>query len=188
MEPTAKDVIKEVSVKETIAIINQIIEEHKVILQQAGDLEQVANDAEAMMTLDKATEVFMPGRLDQYQGFQKLQQLLVRAEEGLKAHFHREETQILAAFQQHGDETLVMALQTLLLEHKDIRNRFDQEKKLMATLTTEQLSRNVWEATVHDMRAHITHTRKLLQAHAEIEQELLHTLRKEFTEAQKGKS
>jgi len=175
-------------VKEILAIINQIIKEHKVILQHAAELEQVANDAEALTTLDKAMEVYMPGRLDQNQGFQKFRDLHVRLEEGLKTHFHREETQLLAAFQNHGDDKLLDSLRTLLIEHKDIRNRLDQEKRYVADLNTGQLSRHVWEATAHDMRAHITHTRKLLEAHAEIEQELLNTLRKEITEAQKGKS
>ena len=58
----------------------------------------------------------------------------------------------------------------------------------MAELNIGQLSRHIWEATVHDLRAHITHTRKLIEAHAEIEQELLHTLKKEITEAQKGEA
>jgi iron-sulfur cluster repair protein YtfE (RIC family) len=178
--------IKEASVEETIAIINQIIDEHKVILRHTHDLEQVANDAEAMMTLDKSKEVFMPGRLDQGYGLQKFQELWVMVEEGLKAHFNKEETQLLAAFQKDGDEKLVTTLQTLLLEHKDISDRFNQEKKFIATLTTGQISRNIWQATAHDLRAHITHTRKLLEAHAEIEQELLHTMRKKITEAQEG--
>jgi len=170
-------------VKEILAIINQIIKEHKVILQHGAELEQVANDAEALMTLDKAMEVYMPGRLDQNQGFQKLQELRVRVGEGLKAHFDREETQLLAAFQNHGNERLLGTLHTLLLEHKDIKNRLDQEKKYMAALATGQTSRHLWEATAHDMRAYIAHTRRLLEAHAEIEQELLHRLRKDIAEA-----
>lgn len=172
--------------EETIAIINQIIDEHKVILRHTHDLEQVANDVESMMTFDKGKEVFMPGRLDQKHGLQKFQELWLRVEEGLKAHFSKEETQLLAAYQKDGDEKLVTTLQTLLPEHKDIRDRLDQEKKYMATLTTGQISHTIWQATAYDLRAHITHTRKLLEAHAEIEQELLHTLRKKITEAQEG--
>ena len=168
---------------ETLAIINQILEEHKVIIQQAIDLEQVANDAEALVTLNKASETFMPGRLKHNQAFQKLQELHAKVEEGLKKHFNREENQLLATFQNHGDERLLETLQTLLLEHKDIKNRLDQEKKYMVKLVSGKLSRHLWEATAYDMKAHIAHTRRLLEAHAEIEQELLRTLRKEITQA-----
>lgn len=186
--PAVTNDIKEIRVKEIHEIISKIIEEHKVILQHAAELEQVANDAEALMTLDKAMRVYMPGRLDQSQGFKKLQDLHVKLEEQLITHFNSEETQLFAAFQKHGDDKLLDSIRTLLIEHKDIRSRLDQEKKHMADLNTQQLSRHVWEATANDIRAHMTHTRKLLEAHAEIEQELLHMLRKEITEAQKGKS
>lgn len=36
---------------ETVAIINQILEEHKVIIRHAIDLERVTNDAEALKAL-----------------------------------------------------------------------------------------------------------------------------------------
>ena len=173
---------------ETLAIINQILEEHKVIIRQALNLEQVANDAETIVTLNKASETFMPGRLEHNQAFQKLQELHVKVEEGLKKHFNREENQLLAAFQNHGDESLLETMQTLLLEHKDIKNRLDQEKKYMVELFSGKLSRHLWEATAYDMRAHIAHTRRLLEAHAEIEQELLHTLRNELMRAHRGKN
>ena len=174
--------------KDILATINQIIKEHEVILQQITELDHVVNDAEALTSIDKAKEVFMPGRLDDNQGLQQLQDLCVRIEEGLNAHFKREEIQLLAAFQDHGDEKLANALRTLLLDHKELRNRLVHEKQCVSDLATRQLSRSIWEATAHDLRAHITHTRKLIEAHAESEQTLLHALRKEISDEQSGKS
>jgi len=163
--------------EEALALIEKIIEEHKMIKQGAQNLEQAANDAEAIADLEKAKDAFMPGRLGQGGGLRKLQEMLETIDKGLQAHFDREETGLVAAFEKHGSKELVSALRSLLLEHEDLRNRLAHSKEHIAELITGGLSRHLWEASAHDMRAHISHTRKLLEAHAEIEQELLHKLR-----------
>ncbi len=161
--------------KRTLALIEQVIEEHKAIFQR---LDQVINDAEALRSFEKAKEVFMPGRLDQKVGLDNLEELVNLVDQGLQAHFDREETAVLAAFEEQGDRELASAFHSLLLEHKDLRNRLAHTKNHVSQLTSRELSRHTWEATAHDMRAHITHTRKLLEAHAEVEQELLRSLRR----------
>jgi len=79
-------------------------------------------------------------------------------------------------------EELASALQSLLLEHKDIRNRLGHSKRHVAELASGNMARHLWEASAHDMRAHMSHTRKLIEAHAAIEQELLHKLRRQLQE------
>jgi len=169
--------------EEALALIEEIIEEHKSIMQGAQTLEQVASDAEAMVGLEKAKETFMPGRFEQEQGLKKLQASLEAIDQGLRAHFNREETGLLVVFEKHGNKELASALRSLLLEHEDLRNRLAHSKKHVAELVSGGLSRHLWEASAHDMRAHISHTRKLLEAHAEIEQELFHRLRTELMKA-----
>ena len=169
--------------EEALALIEEIIEEHKSIMQGAQTLEQTASDAEAMVGLEKAKETFMPGRFEQEQGLKKLQASLEAIDQGLRAHFNREETGLLDVFEKHGNKELASALRSLLLEHEDLRNRLAHSKKHVAELVSGGLSRQVWEASAHDMRAHISHTRKLLEAHAEIEQELFHRLRTELMKA-----
>lgn len=159
----------------TLALIEQVIEEHKTLFQR---LDRVANDAEALRSLEKAKEAFMPGRLDQAEGLEKLKELANLVDEGLRAHFDREETAVLAAFEDQGDKELASAFQSLLLEHKDLRNRLTLTQSHISKLISGELSRYHWEATAHDMRAHISHTRKLLEAHAELEGELLLSLRR----------
>jgi len=166
--------------EEALALIEKIIEEHKSIMQGVQSLEQAASDAEAMVGLDKGKETFMPGRFGQEQGLQKLQKALEAIDRGLRAHFNREETALLTVFEKHGNKELASALRSLLLEHEDLRNRLAHSKKHVAELVSGGLSRHLWEASAHDMRAHISHTRKLLEAHAEIEQELFHKLRTEL--------
>ena len=61
------------SMEEALALINKIIDEHKVIIGRVQSLEQAANDASVLVGLEKARDTFVPGRLDQKQGLQKLQ-------------------------------------------------------------------------------------------------------------------
>jgi len=171
--------------KEALALIKKIIEEHKIIIRGVQTLEQVANDAEAIEGMEKAKEAFIPGRFEQKRGLQKLQEMLQTTEQGLQAHFNREETALLTAFEKYGDKELKSALRTLLIEHEGIRDRLAHSGKHVVELSSGGLSGHVWDERAHDMRAYISHTRKLLEAHAEIEQELLRELQDRLREKMK---
>ena len=162
--------------EQALAVIEQIIKEHEVISQRFQAAEQIANDAEALAGFDKAKEAFMPGRLAQQPGLQELQASLAEIEQGLHSHFHLEETSLSGVVGKYGDEENKSDFHSLLLEHKDLRNRLAHSKKHVAELVEGNLSRHLWEASAHDMRAYFSHTRKLLEAHAEIERELLQKL------------
>jgi len=166
--------------EKALALIDKIIEEHKTIIQRVQTLEQIAGDAEAIVGLEKAKATFMPGRFEQEPGLKKLQESLETVTQGLQAHFSREEVGLLGTFEKYGNKELAPALRSLLLAHEDLRNRLAHSKKQVAELVSGRLSRQVWEASAHDMRAYISHTRKLLEAHAQIEQELFHKLRTEL--------
>jgi len=164
--------------EEIVALIDKLIDEHKVVIEDARALEKVANDASALVELEEARDTFVPGRFDQKQSLQKLQESLEAIDKGLKEHFDREETGLLAAFEKHGDRKLVTTLNSLLLEHEDLRNRLAHAREHVAELVSGGLARHQWEASANDMRAHLSHTRKLLEAHAAIENELFLELRR----------
>ena len=168
-----------------LAIIEKIIQWHKMIKRRVLTLERVANDAEALIGFEKAKEAFMPGRLDQKKGLKALGELLDVIEPGLHEHFHYEEAELPGVVESYGDEELSSDLNSLFLEHKDLRNRIAHSKRHVADLVGGNMSRHLWEASAHDMRAHISHTRKLLAAHVEIETELLHRLRANLRKAKK---
>ena len=172
---------------ETLALIDKIIAEHQVVFERFKSLDKVVGDVEAIAGMEEAKEAFMPGRFDQKEGLKKLQESLETIDQGLQAHFNREETALLAAFEKHGDRKLVSALNSLLLQHGNLRDRFAHSKKHVAELVGGGLARHKWEASVHDMRAHISHTRKLLEAHAAGEQPLLVELRRQLVEGTKGR-
>jgi hypothetical protein len=163
--------------EDALTTIERVIAEHKTIRQGFHKLEQMANDAEAMTGFEEAKEAFMPGRLNQGQGLRELEDTLQAIEDGLQRHFHFEETSLPSVVDRHGNEEQKASLRSIFLEHIDLRNRLAHAKKHVADLASEGMARHRWEASAHDMRAYISHTRKLLEAHAEIEQELLHEMR-----------
>ena len=167
--------------KETVALINQLIEEHKQILQEFQSIEQVANDVSAITQLDKTKEDFLPGRFNnQKQGLQSLKDSLETIDDGLQKHFDREEKQLSAVLKQHKSETLASGLRLLLLEHKEIKERIAESRKEVAELTAKSLSREVREGKAWGVRVFINHTRKLIEAHAQSEHELFHKIRAEL--------
>jgi len=167
--------------EEVTALIDKIIEEHRTILQDFQTMEQIANDAEAIIGLDKAKEKFMPGRFERMQGLEELEKVLKKIDQGIQAHFKREEGALLNAFEKHGNRKLSSALHLLLAEHETLLGRLEYSKQDVARLTSGGLTREIWEATGYDMRAYLSHTQKLFGAHANMEQELLQTLRSELT-------
>ena len=166
--------------EEHTVLIDQLLEEHTAIKQQIQTLEKVGNDVEALAGLDEIKGDFMPGRLDQSQSLKRLQDLLDKISRGLEKHFNREETGLLAAFEKYGDKELAAGLRSLLLEHEGLRNRLAYSQKHVAELTDAGLSRHLWEASAHDMRAYLSHTRKLIEAHAETEQKLFRKLKRQL--------
>ncbi len=175
-------------VEAVLALIEKIIEEHRQILRKVDTSVQVANDASAMRELEAGREAFMPGRFGQQPGLQQLRDLMEMIDRGLRAHFNREETALPMAVEQYGNEEMASALHDLLLEHEDLRDRLARSKKQVAALYHGSLSRHVWEASAHDMRAYITHTRKLLGAHTGFEKKLLATLRNRLHDEVKKKN
>lgn len=161
----------------TIVLINQILEEHKLILKDVRSLEQVANDAGALLGLESAREQFVPGRLDRGQSLKNLQEWLEKIEKGMEAHFGREETALLAAIEEYGDIEMAEGLHSLLLVHESLKNRFAHSRGQVAELSDGGLSGHLWEANANDMRTYVNHTRKLLEIHAEAEQKIMYRLR-----------
>jgi len=172
--------------EEAIALIDKIIEEHETIFQRLQTLEEVANDAGTIIGLGEAKEAFVPGRFEEKQGLATFQKLLETIDQGIRAHFGREEEMLSIALEKRADKKLASALNSLLLEHENLRDRLVHTKQDVAELTGGSLSRSVWEAKGYDMRAYVSRTRKSFEAHAGMEQELLRKLRSELMKAREG--
>ncbi len=172
---------------EALVLIEKIIEEHKQIIERVRALERVTNDASALVGLDRAGEDFIPGRLgDQKQGLQSWQESLEIIDRGIQAHFNREETNLLTAFEKHGGRMLASALRALLTEHEELRNRLAKLRKDVAELAVGGSSRGVWEGKAWGVRSYLAHTRKLFEVHARSEQWLLRRLRSQLKREIRG--
>jgi hypothetical protein len=66
----------EASMEAALALIEQVIQDHKTILRRLRTMEQVANDAEALRGFEKAEESFMPGRFDQKHGMERVKRVI----------------------------------------------------------------------------------------------------------------
>lgn len=166
--------------EENISLIDAVIEEHKQLMEDIQASEHVANDLAAIVVLDNLTDDFEPASLDRNKrSVQDLQRSLEKMDKGLQAHFSREETALLTAFEDRGGRALASALRALIVEHQGLKDRIEKSKQQAAELLSGGMSRNIWEPTAYGLRAHIRHTRRLLEAHALSEQELLQELRKE---------
>ncbi len=172
---------------ETLQLIDQLIAEHKVINEKAGSLEKAANDASLLSNLKEARETFMPGDATQNENLQKLEEMLKTIYAWLEKHFDREENILLPALKKHGDEKLVTALNSLLFEHTDLRDRLSHSGKRVNELLSGRLARNLWEATASDIRTYLSHTRKLLTTHAARENHFFAELRRHLKKADKRK-
>jgi len=112
--------------QEILDLIEQLITEHKVIDEEARSLEKAANDASLLSDLKEAGDSFVPGRFNQNESLRVLEEQLEAIEARLDKHFNREETALLTAVDKHGDRKFVSALNSLLLEQSDLRNRMSR--------------------------------------------------------------
>ena len=173
---------------EAVALIDQLIEEHRQILNDVQEAEKIANDAGALLELGQAKEDFLPARLgDMKRGLQSLEESLGRVNYGLQGHFEREEGRLLTIMEQRGGAMLISGLHLLLLEHQELRDRIAQSRADVAELITVDSSREVLEGKAWGVRVYLSHTRKLLAEHARSEQQLFTKLRAELKSSDRGK-
>jgi len=166
--------------EETASLINSILEEHAELIEGTQISEGILNDIGASEKLETALDDFMPrSNSNKVKILEDLRESLERIDKELRAHFDREERALLGAFEKQGRRILVSALRVLFTEHQELKNRLAKLRQDASELATGKLSRGIWEGTAYGMRAYMSHTRKLLEAHAGSEEELFQRLQKE---------
>ncbi|MEE8418610.1 MAG: hypothetical protein V3S02_00695 [Dehalococcoidales bacterium] len=172
---------------EVVALIDRLIEEHRIINLDLATLENVVNDAGAILNFEKAKDIFIPGRPGAKDDLESLDKLLDTIDKGLRAHFEREERGLQTAFDKLGTVEMAKGFHTLVQEHDALRDRLSEHEKIKNNLFKSlkrsdepdhgTMTRQQWEATAHDMRAYILHSRKLVQEHTGREHGLFTGLR-----------
>ena len=166
----------------TIELIDQLIVEHRMFSERAGNLQEAANDAHLLDGLDEAKDTFTATKPGQSGGLSKLDSLLEDITPWLNRHFDREETILMKAVKERGTQDMVNRFNALLLEHTDLRARVTQAGEQVESLKTGTLARHRWEAAANDIRDHLAHTRTLLEAHANMENTLFAEMKRLFEE------
>jgi iron-sulfur cluster repair protein YtfE (RIC family) len=169
---------------EALAIVDQILDEHKEIHANFESLGAVSGDIEAAARLrsDKTKDYFVPKSLDdEGRGLARWQQILESIDIGLKAHFRKEETALSEAFQRKGTPELASALRQLLSEHDDINKHVAKLLNDAHDIASGGLRMEVWEGTGWGMKTNIERLQEKIAAHAESERQLLGKMKAHLT-------
>jgi hemerythrin-like domain-containing protein len=168
---------------DTLALIDQLVAEHRVVAEKTGSLEKAVNDASLLSRLKEARDTFVPGEAAQREALKKLEEMLAAVADWLDKHFGREETVLQPAVAKYGNTGLNSSLGSLLFEHTDLRDRLLHARKRVDELLGGSLEGSRRDAAARDLRVHISHSRKLLETHAARENHLLAEFRRHLKKA-----
>jgi hemerythrin-like domain-containing protein len=161
---------------DALAIVDQILDEHKEIHANFDTIGQVRSDIEAAARLepDKTKEFFAPRGLDgEGAGLARWKESLETLDRGLKAHFHKEETALTEAFEREGTPELADSLRQLLAEHAEINKHIAKLLKDADDTASGGIMMEVWESKGWGMKVNIENLQKQISEHAERERQLL---------------
>ncbi len=165
---------------EALAIVQQILDEHKQIHNDFRNLDQVSGDVEAAARLgsDQTKDYFVPKGLDtQGEGLKKWRAQLEAIDRGLKTHFKREETALANAFIREGTPELAQSLNLLLAEHAQLNQHVAKLLKDADDIAAGGARIEVWEGKGWGMKTNIQRLQAEIEAHAERERVLLGQLK-----------
>jgi iron-sulfur cluster repair protein YtfE (RIC family) len=170
--------------KKPIDLIDQIISEHKQIIDLSIASKSMANDIAVISQLDESIKSIAPkGSNARGESLRNLLTSLEKINQMLEGHFSQEEGLLLNAFQKQRQSTIASTFSFLVDEHQELKKHIARSRQLAAELAAKGLSREVWKRKAKVMQIYLHHTLKLLEAHAETETQLLQELRQELKRA-----
>ena len=172
---------------DTLQLIDQLIEEHRVVGEKTRSLEKAANDASLLSDLKQAGDTFVRGDIAGPDDLKKLEVIFNETDAWLNRHFNREETVLRPAVNKYGDGKLVASLNSLLFEHAELRDRMLHSRKRVDELRGGSLDWARRDASVRDLKDHISHSRRLLETHAARENHFLTEFRRYLKKAVRRK-
>ena len=158
-------------------LIDALIAEHKSGNAKTASLQKAANYALILESMDSARVCFGPGRLNPELELANLKTLIKSIIIFLDHHFQHEETLMLQAVEEYCDQETVNAFTLLLREHDYLKTRISRVLELIQELNSGKLTNQHWNSSANDLKAYLSHTRKLLEEHSDRETKLFLTLR-----------
>jgi hemerythrin-like domain-containing protein len=172
---------------DVLALIDQLIAEHKEVGEKSASLEKAANDVRLLTGLKEAGTMFVRGQISQDEDLKNLAQIINIIAAWLDKHFEREETALRPAVVKYGNDRFVGSLDSLLFEHSELRDRILHALVHIDELTGGSLDRARRDASVRDLKLHLNHSRKLLETHAARENHFFAEFRRHLSKAARGK-
>jgi hemerythrin len=155
-----------------LVIINQVIEEHKVIRGHIKLMGDTVADLEALSSLERARDDWVSSQSEILsERKNKLQQTLSSLYEGFKNHF---------AFEEKALPSLLgeLLMQALILDHSEIRREIDGAKEELTRIRPEGLSHEELLDKQAHVRQIINNIGRLVEEHVVREVVLLEMVRR----------
>ncbi len=158
--------------KDYLAIIRRVIEEHQAIRGHIKLVGDSISDRDALARLQKAGDDWVPGRPESPTEMQKnTQQALSALEEGLKNHFFFEGEALPPLL---GE----LLMQALVLEHGEIMKEIIETKSVATEAKLEGLNREELLVQATNLQQKVNSTSFLMEEHATKEEAILDMLKR----------
>ena len=158
--------------KDYLAIIQRVIEEHQAIRGHIKLVGDSISDREALARLLKASDDWVPGRPESpTEMLKNTQQALSALEEGLKNHFFFEGEALPPLL---GE----LLMQALILEHGEIMKEIIEVKSVAAETKLEGLNREELLVKATNLQQKVSSTCFLIEEHATREEVILDMLKR----------
>ena len=171
----------------TLQLIDELIAEHKTVGEKTRSLEKAANDVRLLSGLKEAGDTIVRGEIIQDADLKNLAQIINIIAGWLEKHFEREETTLRHAVINYGNNRFVSALDSLLFEHAELRDRILHARVHIDELLGGSLDQVRRDASIRDLKVHLEHSRKLLETHAAKENHFLAEMRQHLKKTFKRK-
>jgi len=157
--------------KDNLAIINKVIEEHRAIRGHVKLVGDSVSDIEALFSLRKAHSAWSQSSLEMLSEKQRqLQQAMSFLDEGLKNHFSFEEKALPPLL---GE----LLMRALVLQHREIRAEMGKAKTMVADTELGGLSRQELLSKRSQIQQRISHICQVVEEHAASEETILKMMR-----------
>ncbi len=171
----------------TLQLIDELIAEHKAVPEKTRTLEKAANDVRLLSGLKDAGDTIVRGEILQDADLKELAQIVNILASWLETHFQHEEKALRPAVINYGNNRFVAALDSLLFEHTELRDRVLHARMHIDEILGGSLNQERRDASVRDLKMHLEHSRKLLETHAAKENHFLAELRRHLDKTFKRK-
>jgi hemerythrin-like domain-containing protein len=171
----------------TLQLIDELIAEHRSVGEKTQSLANAANDIRLLSGLKEAGDTIVRGEILQEADLKNLAQIVTIIADWLEKHFGLEETALRQAVINYGNNRFVAALDSLLFEHTELRDRLLHARVHIDELLGASLDQVRRDASIRDLKVHLEHSRKLLETHAAKENHFLGEMRQHLKKTLKRK-